>query len=106
MNKTCTKNDLLRALFAFRFICGICFRFLLDALVASAGLGEDEPVPYSALNEEAEAVPIGCEGLVRSVFVIRCRRGVSNSIDNWVMIRCFFRASKKSIGNISWRYLC
>lgn len=47
---------------------------LNDALLASAGRGEDELVPYSTLNEEAEAVPIGCEGLVRAVFVIRCRR--------------------------------
>lgn len=30
------------------------------------GLSEDELVPYSALNEEAKAVPIGCEGLVRT----------------------------------------
>eukprot|EP00903_Cladosiphon_okamuranus_P006596 g6443.t1 len=30
----------------------------------SGGRGEEDLVPYSALNEEAEAVPIGCEGLV------------------------------------------
>lgn len=30
------------------------------------GLGEQELVSYSTLNEEAEAVPIGCEGLVRT----------------------------------------
>lgn len=32
---------------------------------SAVGLSEDELVPYSVLNEEAEAVPIGCEGLVR-----------------------------------------
>lgn len=46
--------------------------FFCPALLPSArstlwmeGLSEEELVPYSALNEEAEAVPIGCEGLVR-----------------------------------------
>ena len=43
----------------------LCSFSLLGVLVASAGLGEEDLVPYLTLNEEAEAVPIGCEGLVR-----------------------------------------
>lgn len=35
-------------------------------MLFSAGSENETAVPYETLNKEAEAVPIGCEGLVRA----------------------------------------